>query len=126
MVAASALALFITLCLPDIWPVHMAWEKDGAWCDGAGNVTVTIDEVASIAAEAVEVFRLRAGQELLRLFVEGQGNTYLPCLAVGPGLKIEAFDSNRDCSSQTWGWDAGSHQVGRITAPTGNCVGPFE
>lgn len=27
----------------------------------------TTDEVANIAAEAVEVFRLRAGQELLRL-----------------------------------------------------------
>lgn len=65
-------------------------EKGGGWCDGAGNMTAT-DEAANIAAEAVEVFRLKAGQELLTLFVESQGNTYLPCLAVGPGLKTEAF-----------------------------------
>lgn len=85
--------------------MHRVWEKGEGWCDGAGNMPTT-DETANIAAiEAVEVFRLRAGQELLRLFVEGQGNTHLPCLAVGPGLKMEAFSSNGDWSSQAWGWD---------------------
>lgn len=113
------------LCFPDIEPVHTVWEKDGGWCDGAGSMTTT-DEVANIAAEAVEVFRLRVGQELLRLFVEGQGRISLPCFAVGPGLKIEAFVSNGDCRSQTRGWDAGSHQVGKIPAITGSYVGPFE
>lgn len=78
----------------------MAWEKDGGWCDGAGSMNTT-DEVANIAAEAVEVFRLREGQELLKLFVEGQGSMSLPCFAVGPGLKMEAFVSNGDCRSQT-------------------------
>ena len=74
--------------------MHMAWE-DGGRCDATGNMTTT-DEVANIAAGAVDVFRHRAGQELLRLFVEGQGNTSLPRFAVGPGLKMEAFVSNGD------------------------------
>lgn len=40
--------------------------------------------------------------------MEGQGNASLPCVPVGPGLKIKAFISNGDGISQTWGWDAGS------------------
>lgn len=40
----------------------MAWEKDVGWQDGAVDLT-TIDAVANIVAEAVEVLRHRAGQE---------------------------------------------------------------
>lgn len=99
------------MSLHPLRPRHTAYAQGvgegGGWCDDAGKVTTT-DETANIAVEAVNVFRLRAGQELLRLFLEGQGNTHLPCLAVGPGLKMEAFFSNEDWSSQTWGCDVGS------------------
>lgn len=74
--------------------MHTAWEDVG-WCGAADNMTTT-EEVANIAAEAVEVFRHGTGQELLRLFVEGQRNTSLPRFALGPGLKMEAFVSNGD------------------------------